>query len=234
MLAAFLNSLPDFAVVGEAGTVEEATRLAGESRPDLVVLDWLFPGGGGAKFLARLKTAASLAQVLVFSATASPHAVREALTGGAKGFVEKGASMAELTKALRAVATGGVYFGPASARTVDELVRTQLDPTAALSTREREVLALLAEGLSAKDIASRLAVSLKTVNNDRVNVTAKTGLHAIAQLTMHAARLGLVPGPGDAVDPGADAGPAVPQEAAACEDAGDAALPGTTVSAAGH
>jgi DNA-binding NarL/FixJ family response regulator len=234
MLAVFVTSLSGFEVVGQAGTLEEAAVLAGELRPGVVVLDWMFPGGSGAEFLVQLKTAAPHAQVLVFSATASPYVVHEALTGGAKGFVEKGASIAELTQALRAVAAGGVYFGPASARTVDGLVRTQLDTSAVLTTRERAVLMLLAEGLPSKAIASRLAVSVKTVNNDRVSLTAKTGLHSIALLTMHAVRLGLVPGPGDVVDPGADAGQAVPPEAAACEDAGDAALPGITVSATGR
>lgn len=213
MLAVLVTSLPDFEVVGQAGTVEEAALLAGEWRPDVVVLDWMFPRGSGAEFLVQLKTAAPHAQVLVFSATASPHAVREALTGGAKGFVEKGARMAELTQALRAVAAGGVYFGPASARIVDGLVRTQLDTTVVLSTREREVLVLLAEGLSSKEIAPRLEVSLKTVNNNRVSLSAKTGLHSIAQLTMHAARLGLIPGPNDVVEPCADAWPTGPREA---------------------
>ena len=209
MLAVFVDSLPDFEVVGQAGSVDEAGQLVGDLRPDLVVLDWMFPDGSGAEFLARLRTAAPLAQVLVFSATTSAHAVREALTGGAKGFVEKGASMAELTAAIRAVAAGNAYFGPVIAQIVDELVHTPMENSMVLSAREREVLGLLAAGLPSKEIAARLNVCVTTVHNHRASIAAKTGLHSIAQLTMHAARLGLIPGPTDVVDPCADACPAM-------------------------
>ncbi len=197
MLGMLVRSLPEFEMVGRASTLEQAKRLAGDLRPELVVLDWMFPDGSGAEFLAQLKAEARLTEVLVFSATASAHAVREALMGGAKGFVEKGASMTVLTDALRAVAAGRVYFGPATARTVEELVRQRSPDSTALSEREREVLGALAEGLSTREIAVRLNVSVKTVNNVRSTVAAKTGLHSIAQLTMHAARLGLIPGPHD-------------------------------------
>ncbi len=200
MLAVLVRTMPDFELVGEAGALSGALELTAELRPDVVVLDWMFPGGGGMEFLARLRAEAQRTQVLVFSATTSPHAIREALTGGAKGFVEKCASIAELTLALRAVAAGRVYFGPAVARAVNELVRTPNDDGTALSDREREVLALLAAGSPSKEIATRLGVSMKTVNNHRANLAAKTGLHSIAQLTMHAARLGLIPGPGDQIE----------------------------------
>lgn len=200
MLAVLVDSLPGFALAGQAGTIEEATSAVRDLQPDIVVLDWMFPGGGGAEFLVRLRTEAQLTHVLVFSATNSAHAVREALTGGAKGFVEKGASIAVLTDALNAVASGGVYFGPAVARTVDLLVRAQRPSDHALSAREREVLGALAEGLPSKAIAERLNISLKTVNNHRARIAEKTGLHSIAQLTMHAVRLGLVAAPGDALE----------------------------------
>ena len=212
MLAIFVSSLPEFEVVGQTGSVEKAAQLVGDLRPGLVVLDWMFPDGSSAGFLAQLKTTAPLAQVLVFSATTSAHAVREALTGGAKGFVEKGASMAELTAAIREVAAGHAYFGPVIAQIVDELVRTPLENSVVLSAREREVLGLLAAGLSSKEIAARQNVSLKTVHNYRASIAAKTGLHSIAQLTMHAARLGLIPGPTDVIDPAANVCPAVLHE----------------------
>ncbi len=210
MLAMLLRALPEFELVGQAGTLAEAKQLAGELRPDVVVLDWMFPGGSGAEFLTQLKMEARLTEVLVYSATASAHAVREALMGGAKGFVEKGAGMAELTDAIRAVAAGRVYFGPAIARVVEGLVRRRTQETTLLSEREREVLGLLAEGLPSREIAARLNVSVKTVNNVRSNVAAKTGLHSIAQLTMHAARLGLIPGPNDHLEDHAAPNPAAP------------------------
>ncbi len=200
MLAVLVHTMPDFELVGQAGTLAAAVELTAELRPDVVVLDWMFPGGGGVEFLAGLRAEAQRTHVLVFSASTSPHAVREALTGGAKGFVEKCASIADLTLALRAVAAGRVYFGPAVARAVNDLVRAPADESAALSDRERQVLALLAAGSPSKEIATRLGVSMKTVNNHRANLAAKIGLHSIAQLTMHAARLGLIPGPGDQIE----------------------------------
>jgi len=215
MLAVLVGSLRGFELAGDAGTIDEAAAAARDLRPDIVILDWMFPGGGGAEFLARLRADAQLAHVLVFSATTSPHAVREALTSGAKGFVEKGASIAVLTDALNAVASGGVYFGPAVARTVDALLRSRNSTGTQLSPREREVLAALAEGLPSKAIAGRLGVSLKTVNNHRANIAEKTGLHSIAQLTMHAVRLGLIPAPGDHVEPAAEIAPAQVPELAA-------------------
>ena len=200
MLALLVASLPGFEIVGQAGTIEEAKRLAGDLDPDVVVLDWMFPEGTGAEFLAELRREARQTEVLVFSATTSAHAVREALTGGAKGFVEKGASMAELTKALQAVAAGGIYFGPAVARRVDALVRPRPEVATNLSERELEVLNLIANGLPSKEIAVQLKVSVKTVNAHRASISAKTGFTSIARLTMHAARLGLIPGPHDSVD----------------------------------
>jgi DNA-binding NarL/FixJ family response regulator len=208
MVGVLVKSMPEFEVIGQAGTLDEAKRLAGELRPDIVVLDWMFPGGDGGEFLAQLKLEARLTEVLVFSATASAHAVREALMGGAKGFVEKGASMTELTDAIRAVAAGRVYFSPTVARIVEELVRRQPADDQTLSEREREVLTYIGEGLPTREIAERLNVSMKTVNNVRSNIAAKTGHHSIAQLTMHAARLGLIPGPHD--DPANLLAPAQP------------------------
>jgi len=209
MLATFVRELPEFLVVAEAGNLVEAVRLASETRPDVVVLDWMFPGGGGLGFLHAMKAASLQPNVLIFSAAANEHAVREALTNGAKGYIEKDAAFAEFVTALRAVAGGGVYFGPAVARIVERLLSpdARCNELNALSARECEVLRCIAEGLSSKEIAARLEISVLTVNNHRANITGKTQLHSIAQLTMHAARLGLIPGPGDFV--------AMPAESAA-------------------
>jgi DNA-binding NarL/FixJ family response regulator len=200
MLAVLVERLPGFEVVGRAATVGEATTLVRDSWPDIVILDWMFPGGGGAEFLARMRRDAQHTRVLVFSATTSPHAVNDALTNGAKGFVEKGASVAVLTEAIQAVAADRVYFGPAVARTVNGLVQTRAGSAGGLTPREREVLKAVAEGLPSKAIATRLNMSVKTVSNHRAQISEKTGLHSIAQLTMHAVRLGLIPSPSDGVE----------------------------------
>ena len=197
MLVTLVGTLPGFEVVASAGDVGEGVRLAEELRPDIVVLDWMFPGGGGIEFLRRIKAGALQPHVLIFSAITSELAIREALTNGAKGYVEKGASFAAFVEALRAMAAGKVCFGPTVARVVDRLVSPEArsDELNALSARECEVLRCIGEGLSSKEIAARLGISVLTVNNHRAKITSKTQLHSIAELTMHAARLGLIAGP---------------------------------------
>lgn len=196
MLVAFIGAMPGFVVVGEAGGVDEALRVANETRPRVVILDWMLLGGLGLDFLRAVRIDPP-PYVLVFSANTTELAVREALTAGAKGYLEKTASFSEFTVALKAVAAGQTYFGPEIARTVrrvvgnPERVQTNMD----LSARERDVLRGLAQGHSSKEIGALLSISVRTVENHRASIMRRTGLHSIAQLTLHAVRLGLVEAP---------------------------------------
>lgn len=197
MLKLVVEHMPGFEVVAEAAEVGEALRLAEEKGPRVVVLDWhLKDGGNGLDFLRGLKNNSCPAHVLVFSATSTEYVVREALTHGAKGFIEKTASVAEFTTALRVVAEGGVHFGSEVSETMQRLVRRpdKGGMNTTLSERECEVLRHIAEGLASKEIADRLGLSVRTVDNHRANITRKTGLHSIAQLALHAVELGLVTG----------------------------------------
>lgn len=123
MLAAVFQGTDDFEVVGEAEDVEEALKLTRRLEPDVIVLDWMFPGGGGAGFLRAMQAERLHSNVLVMSAGTEESAVREALTNGAKGYIEKVASLEELMAAVRAVAVGGVFFGPVVAGIVEQLVK---------------------------------------------------------------------------------------------------------------
>ena len=123
MLAVMIGAMPEFEVAGQAGEVDEALRLACRLRPDVVILDWIFPGGGGAGFLQAMQSSRLPGHVLVMSAGTDGEAIREALTSGAKGYIEKVASIDEFKRALRAVAGGGVYFGPVVAGVVERLVK---------------------------------------------------------------------------------------------------------------
>jgi DNA-binding NarL/FixJ family response regulator len=123
MLAAVLGAMPEFVVVAEAGDVDEALRLARRVQPDVVVLDWVFPGGGGAGFLRAMQATRLQSQVLVMSASTEEGAIREALTNGARGYIEKVADLEDFMRALRTVAAGGVFFGPAVASVVERLVK---------------------------------------------------------------------------------------------------------------
>lgn len=193
LLAAYIAALPGFSVVGEAGGVEDALRIAHEKKPAVVVLDWMLLGGLGLDFLRRVRVEPP-PRVLVFSANTTELAVREALAAGATGYIEKTASFGEFTTALQAVATGRTYLGPAIARAVQRIVSNpeKVETSVELSVREREVLRFIAEGLSSKEIGERLGISVRTVENHRASITRRTGLRSIAQLTLHAVRLGLI------------------------------------------
>lgn len=138
--------------------------------------------------------------VLVFSANTTDIAVREALGAGARGYIEKTASFAEFTQALVTIAEGQTFLGPEIARAVQRLVSNPEKPDANMdiSVRERDVLRYVAEGLSSKQIADVLGLSVRTVENHRASICRRTGLRSVAQLTLHAVRLGLVNSPASA------------------------------------
>ena len=196
MLVAFVGAMPGYRVVGEAGSVEDAVRTAEAKKPRVVVLDWMLLGGVGLDFLRQVRCDPP-PQVLVFSANTTELAVREALAAGARGYIEKTASFAEFTAALKSVAAGGTYIGPAISRAVQRIVSApeRVASRVELSVRERDVLRFLAEGLSSKEIAERLGLSIRTVENHRASIIRRTGLRSVAQLTLHAVRLGLVEAP---------------------------------------
>jgi DNA-binding NarL/FixJ family response regulator len=189
--------MPGFTVVAEAGSVADALRAADETTPDVVILDWMLTEGIGLDFLRQVRSDPP-PQVLVFSANTTELAVREALGAGARGYIEKMASFSEFTAALTAVAAGETYIGPAITQTMRRIIanpeRTHADSE--LSVRERDVLRFLAEGLSSKEIAERLGLSSRTVENHRASISRRTGLRSVAQLTLYAVRLGLVSLPG--------------------------------------
>jgi DNA-binding NarL/FixJ family response regulator len=194
MLVAFVRNMPGFTVVAEAGSVADALRAADETTPDVVILDWMLTEGIGLDFLRQVRCDPP-PQVLVFSANTTELAVREALGAGARGYIEKMASFSEFTAALTAVAAGETYIGPAITQTMRRLIASpeRTAPDMELSVRERDVLRFLAEGLSSKEIAERLGLSPRTVENHRASISRRTGLRSVAQLTLHAVRLGLVP-----------------------------------------
>jgi DNA-binding NarL/FixJ family response regulator len=197
MLVTFVGNMPGFCVVAEAGSVTDALRAADEAKPDVVVLDWMLLEGIGLDFLRQVRSDPP-PQVLVFSANTTELAVREALAAGARGYIEKMASFSEFTAALTAVATGQTYIGPAITQTMRRIIANpeRISAKMDLSVRERDVLRFLAEGLSSKEIAERLGLSARTVENHRASISRRTGLRSVAQLTLYAVRLGLVPMPG--------------------------------------
>jgi len=194
MLAEILRTDPKYQLVGETGNGQSAYAMCLERSPDVIVLDAKLPGLNGVDLLRRLSKQLRNLRVLVFSGHENPMLVREMLEAGARGFVEKTAGLIEFRKGLETVANGGTYFGPAVAGLLRNVVA---NPSASASSdfltdREREILQLVAESYSTKEIAAKLSISVKTVDNHRTNLMRKLDLHDVASLTRYALEIGLI------------------------------------------
>ena len=170
-LAGLLATLPGVEVIGTAGTAEQALAAIRETAPDVVLMDINLPGASGVEATRRAAQIAPAAAVLVITMVDDDDTVFAALAAGARGYVLKGASADEIAAALRTVAAGGATFGAGVAsrllaRTPGRLPGPASQPRPDdLTTREREVLDLLAEGANNQQIARSLSISLKTVQN---------------------------------------------------------------------
>ena len=201
-------SAPGFMVVGEAATGEEAVRRAAELTPDVVVLDISMPEGSGLQIVERLRGAAPGTRVLMLSVHDGTEYVLESVRKGAHGYVRKDTTPAELREAIRSVHAGNEYFSPAVAGHLTAALRgdgptsaegdtsrsTTASPTAALAEltgREREVLALIAQGHSNKQAAAALKISPRTVESHRDSLMRKLGIRTVAGLTRFAMETGL-------------------------------------------
>ena len=191
-----LKALENVEVVGEAGDGQEAMRLAEALRPDIVLLDVGMPGLNGLEVAGRLATLDASMKVVILSMHTSEEYVLRALRAGCVGYLLKGSAVSELEVAVRAVARGETYLSPAvSKHVMDDYVRRTggaTDPIDALTPRQREVLQLVAEGHTSKEIAERLGLSFKTVEAHRAQIMERLGLHDVAGLVRFAVRMGLV------------------------------------------
>jgi DNA-binding NarL/FixJ family response regulator len=194
MLSQILSLDPQYKIVGETGDGQAAVNLCLELKPDIIILDAKLPGLNGVEILKRISKQLRNLRVLVFSGHENPVLVREMIEAGAHGFVEKTAGLFEVKKGLEVVGNGGTYFGPAVASLLrNVLANPGISNTPDLLTdREREVLQLVAESNSTKEIAAKLGISVKTVDNHRTNLMRKLNLHDVASLTRYAMEIGLV------------------------------------------
>jgi len=194
MLAEILRIDPAYAIVGECGDGQQACPLCLELKPDLLVLDARLPSLSGVDILRKIGRQLKNTRILVFSGYESPALVREMLEAGAHGFVEKTAGLIEFKKGLETIAAGGTYFGPGVAALLRNVVASGNTHSGmdALTDREREILKLVAESNSTKEIAQRLAISVKTVDNHRTNLMRKLNLHDVASLTRYSLEIGLI------------------------------------------
>ena len=196
-LVALLATQRDLEVAGEAASGEEATSLVAAMDPDVVLMDIAMPGMGGIDATRAICAAGHRARVLCLSAHDDPAYFFAAVDAGAAGYVLKDAAPSELFDAIRAAVRGEAYFSPAVARMLlnDHLRRVRESDGQTfdgLSPREREVLTLVAEGHSNKDIAEKLFISVNTVAIHRAHVMQKLDMHDRAELVRYAIRSGLV------------------------------------------
>jgi len=191
-----LEDRPEFQVVGQASDGEEAVDAVLEKKPDVVVMDIRLPRLSGIDATRRILKRGSNTKVLMLSAHDGRNYVEQALRAGASGYLVKNSSFEELVGAIAAVQTGASYLSPAVTRqVVDAIARpgeTSPSGAAMLTDREREVLQLIAEGMSSKEIAPVLGVSLKTVDSHRSNLMDKLDIHKVSGLVRFAIRMGLV------------------------------------------
>jgi DNA-binding NarL/FixJ family response regulator len=191
-LVAVLEDESEFQVVGAAGSAEEATALAERHAPEVVLLDLEMPGMDGVEAIPRLADAAPAARVLVFTAYDTDERVFGAIRAGARGYLLKGASAEEIARAVRVVHAGGSYLEPRVAAKVMAQVGAPGRATNVLSPREREVLQLVAEGLSNKQIARSLSITERTVKFHVSSILSKLGAGNRTEAVTLAAQQGLV------------------------------------------
>jgi DNA-binding NarL/FixJ family response regulator len=194
-ICSLIAATDDFEIVAEASDGAAAVELAERHRPDVVVMDILLPSLSGIEATRRITESGS-SRVLIFSQHHGWSYVEEALKAGAAGYLVKTAPSSQLLSALRAIRDGKSYLSPDIAGfVVDAVVRPEASSSArfgALSGREREVLRLIGEGLSSRQIADSLGVSARTVEAHRANVMQKLDIHKVAGLVRFAIREGLV------------------------------------------
>jgi len=183
-------------VVAQAADGIEAIEKAMQTRPDVVIVDLSMPRLGGVEVVRRLREALPATRVLVLTMHQEDEYVLQAVRAGASGYLVKDSAASELLAAVRSLHAGRGYFGPQAARTLAEQLqhpeRTLDDPYGRLTPREREVLHLIAEGLTTKEIARRLDISTKTAENHRGHVLEKLDVRNTAELVRYALRKGLV------------------------------------------
>jgi len=194
---ALLQLHPDIEVVGEADSGTGAIEQVGKLDPDVVLMDIAMPGLGGIEATIELKKLGRRAKVLILSQYEDREYVRRLLKAGVSGYVLKKSAGAELANAIRAVHRGGLVLDPEVARTAMEEANPAAggagaDPYEALTDREKQVLKLVAEGKSNKEVAEVLGISVKTAMSHREHVMEKLGVHNRTELVRFALKRGVI------------------------------------------
>jgi DNA-binding NarL/FixJ family response regulator len=196
---ALLEAEPDIAIVGEAETGRQAVQLARKLRPDVVLMDIAMPLLNGLEATRQIIREVPSSKVLVLSSYSDDEYVHQLTEAGAAGYMLKGAVVTDLIKAIREVRKGRAFFSPAIHKRLLDRYRETLvkgvplrKRTDLLTSREAEVLQLIAEGEANKQIAAELGISIKTVERHRQRLMNRLGIHDIAGLTRYAMSKGVI------------------------------------------
>ena len=196
---------PVFEIVGEAANGEIAVELVTQHRPDLLLLDLSMPGMGGLETTLELRRRVTRTKILVLTQFNEAIYLRRVLEAGANGYILKSARGDELMSAVRSVIKGGTYIDPSLAGALlggsappseannEQSTQSAEDSYARLTPREQQILKLIAEGSSNKEIASSLELAVKTVMSHRMNLMDKLGIHNRSKLVQFAIRVGILP-----------------------------------------
>jgi len=193
-IRALLQKLPELDVVGEAADGREALRLIRQHEPDLVLMERVMPKLNGLEVTARVTKELPKIRVIILSLDAAGEYVRQALRSGAAGYLLKNASVEELQTAVKVVAGGNTYLSPPLSKDLIDYMHPLSEGTLfeRLTPRQQQILLLIAEGRSTKEIALSMNISVKTVESHRKQLTDRLDIHDIAGLIRYAIRAKLV------------------------------------------
>ena len=197
-LRLLLERQPDLEVVGEAADGREAVELAASEKPDVIVMDIAMPQLNGVEATRQIVNRSPQTAIAILSMHSDESYVIRSLKAGARAYLLKDSAEADLIAAIQAITRGKSFFSPAVSRLLKEDYMHQLAEVGAedsyelLTTREREVLQLVAEGKSNKDVANLLNLSLYTVETHRTHILQKLNLHSVPELILYAVRKGII------------------------------------------
>ena len=199
-LKAIISRDARYKVVAEAGNGGEGMRLGKKHEPDIMLVDISMPGKNGIQMIRELKDALPATRFIIISMHSEADYIVEAFRSGAAGYLIKESAAENLLKGLETVGRGNLFLDNALSQEVvfklmqakPDSARDDLEPYSTLTSREQEVMRHLAEGLTTKEVAGKLFISPKTVENHRTNLMKKLGLQSTVELIRYAARLGLI------------------------------------------
>jgi DNA-binding NarL/FixJ family response regulator len=199
-LKAIIGRAPRFEIAGEAGTATEGFRMAKALNPDLILVDISLPDQNGIDLTRRIRGVRAETRILIISMHSNINYIAEAFQAGATGYIVKESAAERLLQGMDTVLGGDYYLDSAVSHQVVERILALPKENAritdgaygTLTPREQEVMRLLALGVSTREVADRLCISPKTVENHRTNIMGKLGLHSGIELARYAARLGII------------------------------------------